>query len=370
MKKICLWLLILCLPLCAAAEDFSVVEEDTPMDRIRASALYLMSRMTLEEKAAQLFIVTPEDLAGTSSVTGVTDELREGAERYRVGGVVLFGRNMADQRDLLDMTAFLKDTGDRTAPLIGLYESEMSGSVIQSKFGADGLSRIGRLQQYGIDLVFAPSLDISGPEAVREIRQISYGTTAEEVMSGAFPFAEALRSAGIVPVFSHFPGIGGVEGMNTLRGRGKIYTSLDDPDNPSMVPFAQAVFFGGGVILVTAVPYREIDKDLPSCLSPDIVTGRLRGVLGFKGVIMTDSMRQAFVTSTVKNSQAGVLALEAGCDMILLPADLGAAVRGVTEAVLSGRVTEQRLEESVMRVLELKCAYLMGFDWENDAFEP
>ncbi len=370
MKRFFLWLMILCLPVYAAAEGFSVVEEETPMDRIRASALYLMSRMTLEEKAAQLFIVAPEDLAGTDHVTGVTDALREGAERYRVGGVVLFGRNMADQRDLMDMTACLKDTGERAAPFIGLYEAEMTGSVIETKFGADGLERLERLKMYGCDLVFAPSLDIVGPDTVREIRQVSYGSTAEEVLRGAIPFARRLRGAGIVPVFSHFPGIGGAENVNTLRGRGRIVTSLDDPDETSMIPFAQGAAFGGGIILVTALPYREVDKDLPSCLSPDMVTGRLRGVLGYKGVIMTDSLRQPLVTGAVKNSQAGVMALEAGCDMILLPANFRSALKGVTDAVAEGRLTEKRLEESVLRILELKCAYLQGLDFESVPFEP
>ena len=125
-------------------------------------------------------------------------------------------------------------------------------------------------------------------------------------------------------------------------------------------PFISGMEAGADMVMVGHITMSAIDPDVPASLSHDVVTGLLRGQLGWDGVVITDGLEMGAL-GRWNCGEICVMALEAGVDMLLGPSDVAAAVQAVTEAVGSGRISQARLDESVLRVLTLKLQYLGQF---------
>ncbi len=232
----------------------------------------------------------------------------------------------------------------------------------------------------GVQQIYAPVADVNNNAANPVINVRSYGEDPVAVGRFVGAFVEGVQSEGVIATAKHFPGHGDTA-TDSHRGLPQIDVTRERLNTIELVPFRAAVVSGVGSVMtghialpqidrtaVTPLPrdvkLKPIDTDeggevivengtMPTTLSP-IMNGLLRSDLGFQGLIVTDAMSMSGLTLYFTQEEASVRALEAGADLLLKPADADAAFRGVREAVLKGRLKEQRIDESVRRILAAK----------------
>ena len=166
--------------------------------------------------------------------------------------------------------------------------------------------------------------------------------------------------AGVLCAAKHFPGIGGVLG-DSHEGAIVSNKTLDELRAWELVPFEAAIEAGVPLVMVGHLTApNATGNDVPSSINPAIVTDLLRGELGYEGLIITDSMSMGAVGDFCTPDQAGVAALQAGVDLVLMPEDFAAAYQGVLDAVRSGALSEERVDQSVTRIVKTKLALTEG----------
>lgn len=211
------------------------------------------------------------------------------------------------------------------------------------------------LRAVGINADFAPVADVNVNQANPVIGIRSFSSEPDVVAEHVAAATAGLQlDAGISAAAKHFPGHGDTA-TDSHHGLPVITHSMTDWETLDAPPFRSAVRAGIDMIMTghLALPACDPSGD-PATLSRPVLTGLLRDYLGFTGVIITDSLRMDAVREAYGDGEIAVRALEAGVDMLLEPADPDAAVTAITEAVRSGRLTEERIDQSVSRILELK----------------
>jgi len=232
----------------------------------------------------------------------------------------------------------------------------------------------------GVYHVFAPVVDVNNNAANPVINVRSYGEDPKEVARFAAAFTKGAQSRGVIATAKHFPGHGDTA-VDSHRGLPEINVNRERLNSVEFVPFQAAVDADVGSVMVGHIALPQIDSTaikalpktvkakpqdtdeageiveekatMPATMSP--VMGRiLRDDLKFPGMIVTDALSMSGLTIYFTQDEAAVRALEAGADMLLKPADVDAAFRGVREAVKSGRLTEKRIEESARKILAAK----------------
>jgi beta-N-acetylhexosaminidase len=232
----------------------------------------------------------------------------------------------------------------------------------------------------GVQQIFAPVVDVNNNAANPVINVRSYGEDPAEVARFAAAFTEGAQAAGVIATAKHFPGHGDTA-VDSHRGLPEINVSRNRLNTVEFVPFKAAVNAGVGAVMVGHIALPQIDstaikplpRDLkskptdtdeageivaenatmPATMSP-VMGHILRNDLDFPGMIVTDALSMSGLTIYFTQEEAAVRALEAGADMLLKPADVDAAFRGVRDAVKSGRITEARVEESARRIMTAK----------------
>lgn len=346
--------------------------------------------MTLEEKVGQLFVadVWGKDAnqpdPGNQTKYGVPTAAQV-VERYHPGGVIYFNNSGTDNVDDPAQVARLSDGLQRAAlasgarlPLIVStdqeggrvtriaapateYPSSMAIGAGRSAEDARELAAInGReLRAMGINQDFAPDADVNsnplnpiiGSRSFSADPALASSLVAAEVdgYQNSGPATETVSSAA-----KHFPGHGDAAtdshtGLPVIDRTEGQWRQIDLP------PFQAAIKAGTDVIMTAHITVPSLDPSgEPATLSKPIITGILRDELHYDGVVVTDSLQMAGVRQLHPDAEIPVLALEAGVDQMLMPPDLGVAVTGVLDAVKSGRLTEQRIDQSVRRILALK----------------
>lgn len=370
---ICLLFLLALLPLSKAGAGEWVVEEESDFPDSVTQARYLTRNMTLEDKIAQLFLVDPEALTGEEYTLSV--DTNEILNHYKVGGIVFFGQNIASEEQFRALIASFQDAAksQEMIPLFLAMNQEGGAlSTLESKLGyeqplsAAELGETGdsaaaqktgeelaeRMQTFGLNLNFAPVADVL-VEQSSSLANRSFGDQASVVSEMALAMAEGLRAGGVIPCFKHFPGHGGTIGA-AEDGRERSNRTLEQIHETELVPFTNAIAEDAEMIMLSSAVIRAIDSSLPATLSPAVATDLLRNQLGFQGVIVSASLRTPTISNDYDAGEAAVLALIAGADILLLPEELDAAIQGVQQAVAQGRLTEARIDESVIRILSLK----------------
>ena len=165
---------------------------------------------------------------------------------------------------------------------------------------------------------------------------------------------EGMQGTGVAATLKHFPGLGAENGNAHEDTKIVIDRTLDQLRAEEFIPFQRGIEAGADFVMVSHQTVTGVGDDLPACLSPIVCTDLLRGELGFEGLIVTDSLQMNTISANYDSGEAAVRALEAGVDVILMPEDFEAALQGVEDAVAEGRITEERIDESVERVLKEK----------------
>ncbi|MDM8270503.1 glycoside hydrolase family 3 protein [Thermophilibacter provencensis] len=337
-----------------------------------------VASMTLEQKVAQLFIVRPEAVTGVSVQTAAGDATRTALEQMPVGGICYFAANLLDTDQTREMLSNTMRYGEEISGLpMFLCVDEEGGTVSRvggnPGFGVDNVGdmcdvgatgdteyayevakHIGTYLEYlGFNVDFAPDADIANnPNGTMGRR--SFGATADVVAPMVAAQVRGFADGGVLCSAKHFPGIGGAAGDSH---DGRIYSekTLDEIRAEELRPFEAAIEEDVPFVMVghLSVPNITGDND-PASMSSEIVTDLLRNDLGFQGLIITDSMGMGAATDSLPAERLGVEPLKAGVDIVLMPADLQAAYQGVLDAVASGELTEERIDESVRRIVKTK----------------
>lgn len=347
----------------------------------------LMAGMSLREKVGQLFLVRPDALdpaqtqeeiddSDAPGVKELTPAMEEMLKKYPVGGVVLFGKNLSSPRQVTAFNQALQEA--RSIPLfIGVDEE--GGSVARlanhpgfdlpqyesaGAVGATGdpenareMGQVigGYLNEYGFNLDFAPVADVNTNPQNPVIGDRAFSSQPRQAAQMATAMAEGLTQEGIIPVFKHFPGHGDTA-EDSHSGIAVTYKTAQEMESCEWIPFSQVP--EGAWVMVGHIAAPEITGDLtPASLSPALVTGVLREQLGFEGLVVTDSLAMGAITLEYTPGQAALEALNAGCDLLLMPAGLEEAFEAVVTAVENGTLSQERLDQSVERILEYKLEY-------------
>ena len=352
--------------------------EPSPEELLAQEVDEKLSQMTLEEKIAQMFIVRPESITGVGVATAAGETTRQALAESPVGGIIYFADNLIDTEQTRTMLANTLEYGYEANGLpLFLCVDEEGGTV--SRVGGNpgfGIANVGNMsdigatgdtnQAYqvaveignyltdlGFNVDFAPDADINNnPEGTFGLR--SFGSTADAVAPMVEAQVRGFADAGILCSAKHFPGIGGAAGDSHSN---KIYSqeTADQMAEEELLPFQAAIEADVPFVMVGHLSAPAITGDEnPASISSEIVTGMLRERLGYEGIIITDSMGMGAATSTLSDAQLAVEAVRAGVDIVLMPADYYTAFQGVLDAVHAGEITEERIDDSVRRILTVK----------------
>lgn len=336
----------------------------------------LMAGMTLRQKVGQLFVVRPDALdftqtqdqiddAKAQGVLELTQAMADALEQYPVGGLALFGKNIQSPDQLRQFTAQL-----RAVPGIPLFLAvDEEGGLVARLANKEGFGlpkyasasetadagEMGRtigayLKDYGFNVDFAPVADVNSNPNNPVIGKRAFSDDADTVRQQAAAMAAGLQEQGILPVYKHFPGHGDTA-EDSHAELAVVHKTLEQLQQIEWVPYAGQTL---PAVMVAHVAAPEAGVEGPATLSHTAVTGWLRGLLGHEGLVITDALSMGAITNTYSPGEACILALEAGVDILLMPAGLQEAMDGVEEAVRTGRISEARLDESVRRILTAK----------------
>lgn len=353
-----------------------VTEQLTEEEYLEKQINEILGAMTLEQKIYQMFVITPEALTGYQTVTSAGDATRNSLAEYPVGGIVYFADNLLDATQTTEM---LRNTQEFALNIEGLpvflCVDEEGGRVarIGNNAGFD-VPQVGPMQNVssedeaydagniigsylkdlGFNVDFAPDTDVLTNEDNTAIGDRSFGSDPQKVLQYGSAYASGLQDNGIKSTFKHFPGHGATEG-DTHEGFAYTDKTYDELLQAELVPFAGANEARIDFIMVSHISVPSIiGDDTPSSLSYQMITEILRQDLGYEGIIITDALNMGAIVDSYSSDQASLLAIKAGADMVLMPEDFHAAVDSVISAVDRGEIEEERINDSVKRIIRAK----------------
>ncbi|MGG1397297.1 beta-N-acetylhexosaminidase [Bacillus salipaludis] len=332
----------------------------------------LIKQMTLQEKVGQMLMVgfygTEED-----------DKIKNMILSQKVGGVILFDRNMQTPQQVAGLTNQLKretEKNKRPIPLmIGLDQeggpvlrmrdavspipSEQKLGQIASPQEVFNISRLNgeELAAMGIQLDFAPVLDLSDQD------ERSFGSNPNKGFNLGLQSIKGLNSAKVTATIKHFPGNGRVV-VDPHLDTSIVKADKNTLENVDMVPFKQMIqrqkenqFF----VMVTHVKYPAFDTKMPASISKTIIQGLLRDQLGYQGIVVTDDLDMGAVSKYYSYEQLGYMAVNAGADLLLVCHDYNHQLQlynGIIQSVQTGKLSEDRINQSVKRILTYKFKHM------------
>ena len=380
----------LCLVLAAALGPPAAAAGDPagPGDApYRGKVTALLRHMTLEQKVGQLFVI---EVAGRDANT-VTDTAKavnqrlygvdtpaQAIAKYRPGGVIYYTTrnnddNIGDPAQVATLSNGLQTAALSQPAHIPLQISvDQEGGALVARFGPPATQMPGNmalgagrsaadarrsaevigteLAAVGVTQDYAPVSDVNVNPNNPVIGIRSIGSDPGLVSELASAQVQGYHAGGIASVAKHFPGHGDT-GVDSHFGLPEVTHTLEQIHQIDLPPFEADIAAGVDTIMTAHVVMPAIDPGVPATMSHKILTGLLRDELGFDGVIVTDALDMAGATATYPPDVAPVQAMLAGADQLLVPPQMGTAYEAVLDAVLSGEISRQRLDESVYRIL-------------------
>jgi len=359
-----------------------------PIDEVEAQ----LQQMTLREKVGQMFYVRPECLDPTihfnrpggidessDDITkirlqAVNETMRGVSEKYPVGGIILYAHNIEDEAQLARFIPEIRalngspllcidEEGGRVARIgrnsnfnVKTYESMGAiGATGDPQNAYECGNTIGTyLKHYGFDIDFAPVADVNtNPENI-VIGARAFSDNPEIAAPMVVSYLQGLKDAGVTGCIKHFPGHGDTK-ADTHFGYASTQKTWEEMLGCEMVTFKAGIQWGCQLIMTAHIGApRVIGSDIPSTMSSVILQDKLRGELGYRNIIITDAMEMGAITQQYTNAEAAVGCIQAGVDIVLGPQLFTQAFDAVVKAVEEGTISEQRIDESVRRILKLK----------------
>lgn len=329
----------------------------------------IVESMSQTEKLGQMVMI---GIQGTK----VNDDSLYMLNQYHMGGVILFDRNMESPEQVKQLTSDLQAQSNEKVPLfIGIDEE--GGDVVrmaekltpppsQKEIGATGdieqartwaIKTAKSLKDMGINVNFAPVADVGSND------KRSYSTDTNTVIDFVRAATKGYQQENIIYSLKHFPGI----------GKGRVDSHVDS----SSIDVAKEILMAEDIlpfktiidenepndyfILVSHLKYPALDEEYPASLSSKIMTDLLRNELGYKGIIITDDIEMGAVANHNEFRSIGVNAVKAGADIVLVCHEYQhqqEVYLGLLDAVNSGEISQERIDESVKRIIKVKLLHL------------
>ncbi|WP_199614599.1 beta-N-acetylhexosaminidase [Paenibacillus alkalitolerans] len=339
-----------------------------PADPIREK----IGAMTIDEKIGQMVIAGLDGY----DIDAYSKEL---IEKYKVGGFIFFGRNIKDPKQTITLLNSLKETNsDLELPLFLAVDEEGGavnrlpqevrkfpsnraiGQIESEQFSYEaGRETARQLKSFGFNLNFAPVLDINSNPNNPVIGDRSFGSGADIVSKLGLSAMKGLQSEEVISVVKHFPGHGDTS-VDSHVGLPVVQHDMERLKKLELVPFARAVRDDADAVMVAHILLPKLDPDYPSSMSEPIMTGLLRNELNFDGVIFTDDMTMGAIVKRYDIGQSAVRSVNAGSDIVLVCHDFAkqtAVIQALKQSVKEGKLTEERIDGSVYRIIRLKEKY-------------
>lgn len=341
-----------------------IVEVDLISKQIKA--------MTIEEKIGQLIIVGFEG-------TNINEEAIKYIEDFKVGGFILFSRNIVDENQTLELLNDLKEANSNNDIPLFLSIDEEGGRVsrlpksfvklpeatnlgnkndpnISYKFG----QTLGeRVKSLGFNMDFAPVLDINSNPKNPVIGTRSFGNTVEIVKNNGIEVMMGIKDTKVIPAAKHFPGHGDTS-IDSHVNLPKVDKTMEKLKNFELIPFIAAIEKDIDIIMVAHILYSDIDQDQPATMSPKIIGGLLREELGYEGVVVSDDMTMGAIVENYTLEDGTLSFIKAGGDIALIchgNENPGKVLEKIKEAINTGELSEEYIDEKVYRILKLKAKY-------------
>ncbi|MFW2383785.1 MAG: glycoside hydrolase family 3 protein [Acidimicrobiales bacterium] len=342
--------------------------------------LAMVEMMTLQDKIGQMLMpvlrgtgvdtVTGADV-GYNSALGGFGTPAEIVAAYRLGGIMYLGPNVVSPQQIGEFSRDLQEIAIQSElPGLLIAADQEGGRVLRIR--GEGITPAGsarslagdasavydaalltghEMSGIGINVVFAPVADVVRSD-VGVIGNRSYGSDPLLVAEMVTASVSGLKDGGVAPVAKHWPGHGATE-VDSHRELPTVASSEQEWRTIDLPPFESAVDADTSAIMVGHLAVPSLGSSEPATISPRLTEDLVRSELGFGGVLFTDAMDMRALDG-IEEAELAVRVVEAGIDILLVPPDLAAAVSGITNAVSSGRISEQRLDASVERILQMK----------------
>ncbi|WP_460411711.1 beta-N-acetylhexosaminidase [Paraclostridium bifermentans] len=332
-----------------------------------SNILIKINEMTLDEKIGQMV------LSGFNG-TDFNGELDTLINDLKVGGVILFSRNIEDSKQLKKLNLDIEEANknipvfisideeggrvNRLAKNIKRFESAKSiGDKGDIKYAYENGKEIGKtLKEYKINMNFAPVLDIYSNSKNTVIGDRAFGNNEKIVETMGIATMQGLKDEDVIPVIKHFPGHGDTE-VDSHIGLPVVEKSIDQLYDFEFVPFKKAIESGADAVMVSHILMKQIDDKNPATLSYNLITEILRNDMKFSNVIITDDMCMKAITNRLSVEEASIKSIKAGSDIILIGSDIGktkSVIEKIKLEVETNEISEKRIDESVYRILKLK----------------
>ena len=377
----------------------------------------IIANMTLEDKIEQMMFVSyrtwkevrekesadavltvenaEEDIPAVN-ITELNDEMRTSLQEHHYGGMLLFGENFKDADQTLRLIADIQQTNlaGGGLPLLVAADQE-GGNVARIGFGTTGVGNMAlaatgnadnaksmasiygeELALLGLNTDFAPVMDVNNNPNNPVIGVRSFSDSPEIVAEYGIRYMEGLHDTGTIATLKHFPGHGNTD-TDSHTGFPCIMSSYEDLKECELIPFQKAIDAGADMIMTAHIQYPKIETGtytsvstgeqvyLPATMSSRILTDILRDDMGFEGVVVSDALEMAAIADNFSMEDVLCLTINAGVNMLIVPSVLDSSgpqklddmVDMAVKLAGEGRIDQNRIEDSVRKILELKEKY-------------
>lgn len=330
--------------------------------------------MTLREQIGQLFMM---GFTGTT----VSHDLASFLTAYKPGGVIFFRRNLESVQQIVDLTNGLQKLSPASPLLIAIDQEGGRVSRLPAEFtifppcaqlGLCNSSELAysaaatiakELRAVGINMNMAPVLDVNSNPENPVIGDRAFGAEPDLVAEMGLATIGGLQDNMVVACGKHFPGHGDTA-TDSHKELPVVAAGIQRLRETEFPPFQQAIRQGVASLMTAHVLYRALDPDAPATLSPAVIQRLLREEFRYDGVVFTDDLEMHAIIDHDGIGEAAVRSFVAGCDVLLICKDqdrVMMAMQAMERAVLDGRITQERLEQSLTRVARLKTRYLVPY---------
>lgn len=329
-----------------------------------------IKKMTLDEKIGQMII------AGFNGKV-LNEEVDYVLKEMKVGGIILFSRNIETSNQLKKLISDIKNSNKNEPLFISIDEeggrvSRLPSDVTKFEssreigdrgnvsYAYENGKKLGEtLKEHSINMDFAPVLDIHSNPKNTVIGDRAFGTDEKIVSSMGIATMKGLKEKGAIPVVKHFPGHGDTQ-VDSHFGLPIVRKSLKDLEKFELVPFKEAIDKGCDAVMVSHIVMEKIDSENPATLSKKVINDLLRDKMNFSGLVITDDMNMKAISDSISIEKASVKSINAGSDIILIGSGINttkAVIEEIKLAVENNEIKEERIDESVYRILSLKEKY-------------
>lgn len=343
----------------------------------------MIAEMTDEEKAAAVFMISPETLTGVEVVVQAGDGTKAALEKYSIGGLIYQAQNIKSKDQFKEMItntnsyskfpmfyAVSEESGKGT--LMGKTDLGVDGTPTAEELASGDTDAVysaystiaNYLSEYGFNVDLAPVSDILTNENNSNLTGRTFGSDPQTVKDMVAFATDALEQKEVSATLMKFPG----EGDMTTGDDGVEVTnkSLSDLKDSEFVPYKAGIEAGADFVMMSHICAPTVNGDtMPCSMSSVMMNDVLRSELGFNGVIITDAMNQDIITSKYSSAEASVNAIKSGADMVLEPDNFEEAYQGVFEAIQSGDISEDRINDALHHIFCVKYQGVLDEETEE-----